>query len=138
MQAGEGLGLEQMRAFLEASEGVGFKGRKREEVYGWVDQTLRQIRFEDLKRSGRGLVRRFICKMTGLSRAQSTRRRPPYQSDLLELDTQITLAGAYIYVMPGNIGKPAPHSRGLRRGWRLWDGMTRRWPARCSTIGAWS
>jgi hypothetical protein len=31
MQAGEKLSLEQIRAFLEASEGVGFKGRNREE-----------------------------------------------------------------------------------------------------------
>ncbi len=73
MQAGERLSLEQMQAFLEASDGIGFAGRNREEVYGWVDQTLRQIRFESLKRSGRGIVRRYVSKMTGLSRAQVTR-----------------------------------------------------------------
>lgn len=73
MEAGERLSLEQIRAFLKASEEVEFKARNREEVYGWVDQTLRQIRYEDLKRSGRGLVRRYVAKMTGLSRAQSTR-----------------------------------------------------------------
>jgi hypothetical protein len=32
MQAGEKLGLEQIRAFLEASEEVRFEGRDREEV----------------------------------------------------------------------------------------------------------
>jgi transposase InsO family protein len=73
MQAGDGMSLEEIRAFLEASDGVGFKGRNREEVYEWVNQTLRQIRYQDLKRSGRGLVRRYVSKMTGLSRAQSTR-----------------------------------------------------------------
>jgi transposase InsO family protein len=73
MQVGEGLDLEQIRAFLEASDGVGFKGRHREEVYAWVNQMLRQIRYQDLKRSERGLVRRYVSKMTGLSRAQSTR-----------------------------------------------------------------
>jgi transposase InsO family protein len=73
MQAGERLSLDQMQAFLEASDGMGFEGRNREEVYGWVEQTLRQIRFEGLKRSGRGIVRRYLCKMTGLSRAQVTR-----------------------------------------------------------------
>jgi hypothetical protein len=73
MQAGDRLSLEQMQAFLEASDGMGFEGRNREEVYGWVDQTLRQIGFESLKRSGRGIVRRYVCKMTGLSRAQVTR-----------------------------------------------------------------
>src|ERR1035438_2020834 len=73
MQAGEKWSLEQIRAFLEASEGVGFEGRDREEVYGWVNQTLRQQGYPDLKRSGRGLLRRYMEKMTGLSRAQTTR-----------------------------------------------------------------
>src|SRR5216683_7746571 len=73
MQAGERLSLEQIRAFLEASDELGFKGRNREEVYGWVNQTLRKQRYPELKRSGRGLVRRYVEKMTGLSRAQVTR-----------------------------------------------------------------
>jgi transposase InsO family protein len=67
------LSLEQIRAFLEGSDEVRFEGRNREEVYGWVNQTLRQQRYEELKRSGRGWVRRYLSKMTGLSRAQMTR-----------------------------------------------------------------
>lgn len=58
---------------FEGSGEVGFKGQNREEVYGWVDQMLRQQRYEELKRSDRGLVRRYVEKMTGLSRAQTTR-----------------------------------------------------------------
>jgi transposase InsO family protein len=73
MQAGEKWSLEQIRAFLVASDGLGFEGRQREEVYGWVNQTLRQQGYQDLKRSGRGLLRRYVEKMTGLSRAQTTR-----------------------------------------------------------------
>jgi transposase InsO family protein len=73
MQAGERLNLEQIRAFLEASDEVEFKGRNRAEVYSWVNQALRQQGYQELKRSGRGLVRRYIEKMTGLSRAQITR-----------------------------------------------------------------
>jgi transposase InsO family protein len=73
VQASERLSLEQIRAFLEGSDEVRFEGRNREEVYGWVDQTLRQQRYEQLKRSGRGLVRRYLAKMTGLGRAQITR-----------------------------------------------------------------
>jgi len=73
VEAGEKLGLEQIRAFLEASDEVGFKGRNREEMYGWVNQTLRAQKYGDLKREGRGLVRRYVEKMTGLSRAQTTR-----------------------------------------------------------------
>ena len=73
MQTSERLSLEQIQAFLEGSGEVGFEGQNREEVYGWVNQTLRQQRYEELKRSGRGLVRRYVEKMTGLSRAQTTR-----------------------------------------------------------------
>src|ERR1017187_1234550 len=73
VQTLERLSLEQIQAFLEGSGEVGFKGQNREEEYGWVNQTLRQQRYEVLKRSGRGLVRRYVEKMTRLSRAQTTR-----------------------------------------------------------------
>lgn len=67
------MSLEQIRAFLEASDEVEFQGRNREEVYAFVHQTMREQRYDELKRSGRGLVRRYLAKMTGLSRAQTTR-----------------------------------------------------------------
>jgi hypothetical protein len=73
VQTPERLSLEQIEAFLEASGEVGFKGENRDEIYAWVNQTLRQQRYEELKRSERGLLRRYVEKMTGLSRAQTTR-----------------------------------------------------------------
>jgi transposase InsO family protein len=75
----QALSLEQIRAFLEATEEVGFEGRSREEVYSWVNQTLRRQRFQELNRAARGLVRRYVAKMTGLSRAQTTRLITLYQ-----------------------------------------------------------
>jgi hypothetical protein len=73
VQAAERLSLEQIRAFLRASDAVGFEGRNQAGVYGRVNQVLRQRRYAELKRGGRGLVRRYLEKMTGLSRAQITR-----------------------------------------------------------------
>lgn len=73
MHAGERLSLEQIQAFLEASDAVGFKGKNQEEVYAFVYQTLCQQRYQELKRRERGLVRRYLSKMTGLGRAQTTR-----------------------------------------------------------------
>jgi transposase InsO family protein len=73
MQAGEAMSLEQIRAFLEASTEVDFKARNKEEIYDWVNQTLQVLHYRKLKRSARGLVRRYLAKMTGLSRAQVTR-----------------------------------------------------------------
>jgi transposase InsO family protein len=73
MQAGERLSLEQIQAFVDASDEVAFKARNKGEMYDWVHQTLRDLHFRQLKRSGRGLVRRYLAKMTGLSGAQVTR-----------------------------------------------------------------
>ncbi len=73
MKTRAGLSLEQIRAMLAASEEVEFKGKNRAEVYAWVDQTLRRVRYQDLVRSARGLVRKYVAKMTGLRRAQVTR-----------------------------------------------------------------
>ena len=79
MKDGETLSLEQMRAFLEASEEVNFQARDRGELYGWVNQILRQQDYGSLKRQGKGLVRHYIAKMTGLSRAQVARLIRCYQ-----------------------------------------------------------
>jgi transposase InsO family protein len=73
MQAAERMSLEQIQALLEASEEVEFKALNKEEIYGWVNQMLQQVHYRKLKRSARGLVRRYVAKMTGLSRAQATR-----------------------------------------------------------------
>lgn len=67
------MSLEQIRAWLVASEPVEFSGQSREETYQWVEQTLRAQDYGRLARAEKGLVRRYIAKMTGLSRAQLTR-----------------------------------------------------------------
>ena len=79
MEDGEKLSLEQIRAFLEASGEVCFQAHNRGELYGWVQQTLRRQGYGGLKRGGKGLVRRYLAKMTGLSRAQVTRLIRGYQ-----------------------------------------------------------
>jgi transposase len=66
------LSLEQIRAFLEGSGEVHFQARHRGELYDWVHQILKQQDYGGVKREGKGLVRRYLWKMTGLSRAQVT------------------------------------------------------------------
>src|ERR1700753_2034466 len=65
--------LEQIRAFLAGSGKVRFAGQGREEVYGWVEKTLVRFEYANLNKPGKGLVRRYLARMTGLSRAQVTR-----------------------------------------------------------------
>jgi transposase InsO family protein len=76
----EKLSLDQIEAFLNASEEIRFEGENREQVYGWVEQVLRQQQYPKQGRKARGLVRRYLEKMTGLSRAQVTRLIARYRA----------------------------------------------------------
>jgi transposase InsO family protein len=69
----EELSLEAIGRFVEASEEIHFEGANRTQVYGWVERVLVQQEYAQQGKSARGLVRRYIEKMTGLSRAQTTR-----------------------------------------------------------------
>jgi len=69
----EKLGLEQIQAFLRSSQGIHFAGEKPEQVYRWMERVLCHHRYHQQGRRARGLVRHYLEKMTGLSRAQVTR-----------------------------------------------------------------
>jgi hypothetical protein len=73
MKNGERLSLEQIQIFLTASEEFRFEANSREEMYGWVARTLVEQEYGTRKREARGVVRSYVQKMTGLSRAQVTR-----------------------------------------------------------------
>ncbi len=80
MDDSEAGSLEQIRVFLAGSGEVRFAGQRREEVYAWVERTLVRHQYASLNRPGKGLVRRYIGRMTGLSRAQTTRLIAAYGS----------------------------------------------------------
>ena len=65
--------LEQVRACVEGSEAVDFVEGDREGAYALVRRTLVQLRYHRLGKPGKGLVKRYLGKVTGLSRAQLTR-----------------------------------------------------------------
>jgi transposase InsO family protein len=65
--------LEQIRAFMAASEDIRFKGRNRKEIYNWVRQTAVEQQYHLQGKAEKGLLRSYIAKTTGLSRAQVTR-----------------------------------------------------------------
>src|SRR5437016_13566527 len=86
----EKLSLQEIGKFLLAAQEVRFEASQREEVYGWIERWLCQQEYVRQGRRARGLLRRYIGKMTGLSRAQLTR-----------------LVGRY--VATGQVGKKATH-----------------------------
>ena len=69
----EELSLEAIGRFVAASEEVRFEAEDRQQLYGWVERVLVGRQYAQLGKAARGLVRRYIEKMTGLSRAQVTR-----------------------------------------------------------------
>jgi len=71
--------LEQIRALVDANGVVRFAGQRREEVYNWVERTLVRHEYARLRRPDKGVLRRYLGQMTGLSRAQVTRLITGYQ-----------------------------------------------------------
>jgi hypothetical protein len=69
----EKLSLQEIEKFLLAAQEVRFEASQREDVYGWIERLLCQQEYVRQGRRARGLLRRYIGKMTGLSRAQLTR-----------------------------------------------------------------
>lgn len=116
----EATSLEQVRAFLEGTGEVRFAGQGRSEVYRWTEQTLVRFEYAGLGKRDKGLVRRYIGRMTGLSRAQVTRliagyiangrvRAAPYQrrkfaSRYTKADVELL---AYVDKSHGNLSGPA-------------------------------
>ena len=70
MQQAEKLSLEQIRAFLQASEEIEFEGEEQQEMYGWISRTLQLHGYRQQHRANRALLRRYLEKLTGLSRAR--------------------------------------------------------------------
>ena len=69
----DAVSLEQVRAFWAGSGEVRFAGQRRAEVYGWIERTLVRHQYASLGRADKGVVRQYISRMTGRSRAQVTR-----------------------------------------------------------------
>ena len=67
------LTIEQMREFLQGSREVEFALEGRTDAYAFLERVLRGQRYAQLGRSDRGVIRQYLIKLTGLSRAQITR-----------------------------------------------------------------
>ena len=80
MHEAEKLSLDQIKAFLQASHPIRFEGHSAPQMYHWIEQVLRLQQYHQQSRGARGLLRLYLAKMTGLSRAQVTRLIARYRS----------------------------------------------------------
>jgi len=65
--------LEQIRSVLESSKKLGFKSASQAERYGWIQEVLGRFTYFSLAKKGKGLVKAYLERMSGISRAQVTR-----------------------------------------------------------------
>lgn len=65
--------LAQVRAFVEGNEPIAFALTDRRTAHLWMTETRRRFRYRHLARADKGLLRQYLAKVTGLSRAQVTR-----------------------------------------------------------------
>ncbi len=62
--------IEQIKQFLEGSEVLEFRGLSVEEKYQWIEVGLVRFSYLRLNKTEKGVIRRYIQKVTGYSRAQ--------------------------------------------------------------------
>jgi len=72
--------LEQVRAFLDGSEALEIEVHQREAAYAFVADTLAQFGYMRLGKADKGLIVRYLCRMTGRSRQQVTRLIAQYRA----------------------------------------------------------
>ena len=65
--------IEQVAAFVEATEPVEFQPLDRDGAYTFVGRTLTRLGYRALDKPSKALVKRYLAKTTGYSRAQLTR-----------------------------------------------------------------
>jgi len=69
----ERLSIEQMREFLQGSRQLEFASGDRLAVYGLVERVLEAQHYGHLRKADKGVVRAYLAKLSGLSRAQVAR-----------------------------------------------------------------
>ena len=67
------LTLEQVKQFVDVSQGIEFNRPNLKEKYHWTEEALKKFKYSCLKKVGKGLIRQYIEKVTGYSRAQVNR-----------------------------------------------------------------
>lgn len=65
--------IEQVKQFLKWSEAVRFEGVSIEERYQWIESVLVRFMYPRLERAEKGVIRQYLQKVSGYSRAQICR-----------------------------------------------------------------
>ena len=69
----------EVKRFLQESEVIEFKKRFRKEAYQWIEEALERFDYLYLCKKEKGLIKKYIEKVTGYSRPQVTRQIRQYR-----------------------------------------------------------
>jgi transposase InsO family protein len=69
----------EVKRFLKESDVIKFKMRFRKEAYEWIEETLERFDYLNLCKKEKGLIKKYIEKVTGYSRPQVTRQIREYR-----------------------------------------------------------
>lgn len=71
--------LAQIKSFLTETEAVEFNKKSKKQSYWWIEETLKKFHYVILSKKEKGLIRRYLMKITGYSRSQLTRQINQYR-----------------------------------------------------------
>ena len=72
--------MAQIKNFLTESNEIVFNKKSQKEAYSWIEETLRKFTYVILSKKEKGLIRRYLMKITGYSRAQIARHIDQYRN----------------------------------------------------------
>ncbi len=85
--------LEDVRTFLAGTTEMEFSIQGKDESYRWIEQTLRRFKYRTLGRAERGVVLRYLERVSGYSRQTVTRLVTRYRKHGKLRRRQRTMAG---------------------------------------------
>ena len=88
--------LDEIRAFLTGSAPMDFEAPSRDEAYGWIESSLRQLGYLRVGKVDKGLIRKYLRKVSGFSRAQLTRLIRQYRDTGYVRDRRGRPANAFV------------------------------------------
>ncbi|MCK5583505.1 MAG: DDE-type integrase/transposase/recombinase, partial [Elusimicrobiales bacterium] len=65
--------VKQIEDFLSSTKDIQFKGLSRKAKYAWINKILDRFKYYSLTKKSKGFVRKYIMRITALSKAQITR-----------------------------------------------------------------
>jgi len=73
--------IEQVKQFLEGSNALEFGGVSGKERYSWIESILVRFTYQRLNRDEKGVIRQYLEKVSGYSRAQVCRLIRQFKQD---------------------------------------------------------